>query len=450
MRLSEYRVPKSMVPDEALVSKLEEGIREARRGGFGIYHLDLLVLRARVRLLQGDAGAAERDARTALFGLAEPPSGGSPYDAPALDETAPPERRGIFPSPESGWPKLLAATHLECGYAWGEGDARQALAEALLLRAAQSLGRPDFVPARFDQLPADARALIDRARDQLTLCCALRERIRDPKREETERTLRRLEGGVLTEYDWEQPTFIQTGKEHYPQPKISSIEFTIDSPLGSFNKEEFMATLRDFIGSDISKIRIASIRPGSTMVTIEGDSETLSSIVEELQSPLRALHKSMREKGVTLITYTIEGRRYTICLQYKYSAFISYRHGDPDQNFARQLLQDLEAAGYKVAIDERDFSPSATFLEEMERCVKESRFTLAVISPRYFQSGNTQEEAIIRKVLDMGERKRRLVPLTIEKVEKPVWLYDIVGIDFTVTDPLVSPLERLKRTLEGP
>jgi predicted nucleotide-binding protein len=134
----------------------------------------------------------------------------------------------------------------------------------------------------------------------------------------------------------------------------------------------------------------------------------------------------------------------------QYDVFISYRRQEPDKAFARSLLRDLETAGYKVAIDERDFSANASFLEEMERCVKKSRFTLAVVSPRYFESGNCEEEAIICKVLDMGERKRRLIPLTIEKVEMPTWMYGIVGINFMDQDPIVPPLEKLKGTLGNP
>lgn len=126
---------------------------------------------------------------------------------------------------------------------------------------------------------------------------------------------------------------------------------------------------------------------------------------------------------------------------------VTYRHGDPDEAFARQALQTVEAAGFRAAIDERDFDPNATLLEEMERCIRESEYTLAVLSPRYLQSGNTTEQAIICKVLDMAERKRRLVPLVVEKVQMPVWLYDIVGIDFTKAKPLVDPFERLKQML---
>ena len=128
---------------------------------------------------------------------------------------------------------------------------------------------------------------------------------------------------------------------------------------------------------------------------------------------------------------------------YRYDAFISYRRQPTDQSFARQLVTDLEAEGYRVAIDERDFRPNETFLDEMERCVKESRFTLAVISPHYLDSGNCYEEGVICKVLDMKERRRRLVPLFLERVELPIWLYNITGVDFVDGGALVAPMQRL-------
>jgi hypothetical protein len=132
----------------------------------------------------------------------------------------------------------------------------------------------------------------------------------------------------------------------------------------------------------------------------------------------------------------------------EFDAFISYRRQDPDKAFARNLLKHLEAAGLKAAIDEH-FDPAATFLEEMERCIKESRYTLAVMSPRYLESGNCVEEAIICKVLDMAERRRRIIPLTIESVTMPTWLYNVVGINFTDPNPLVDPYAKLLAKLQN-
>lgn len=103
-----------------------------------------------------------------------------------------------------------------------------------------------------------------------------------------------------------------------------------------------------------------------------------------------------------------------------------------------------------MAVDARDFAANASFLQEMERAIRESRFTVAVISPRYLEGGNCEEEAIISKVLDMGDRRRRLIPLLIEPVSMPAWLYGIVGIDWTKPDPLVDPFDKLKATLGAP
>lgn len=133
-----------------------------------------------------------------------------------------------------------------------------------------------------------------------------------------------------------------------------------------------------------------------------------------------------------------------------YDVFISYRHGGHDAEFARELLANLERRGYRVAIDERDFPANASFLQEMERCIRQSRFTVAILSSRYFLSGHCEEEAIVCKVLDMGDRRRRLVPLLIEPVTMPAWLFGIVGINWTEADPLVDPFERLLSTLGPP
>jgi len=125
-----------------------------------------------------------------------------------------------------------------------------------------------------------------------------------------------------------------------------------------------------------------------------------------------------------------------------YDAFLSYRHAEPGKSHAAHILESLEARGLRVAIDVRDFAPNEHFLSEMERCIKESRFVLCIITSQYLGSDHTSEEAIISKTLDMAERRKRLVPLVFERVELPVWLHGLVGIDFTPA-ATVDPLDRL-------
>lgn len=169
--------------------------------------------------------------------------------------------------------------------------------------------------------------------------------------------------------------------------------------------------------------------------------------VKRYTYPMRAFAELLREFNHSSL---VESKESDMSTPYKYDVLISYRRQDPDKQFARDLLKKLETDGYKVAIDERDFDPSQTFVEELERCIKESRFTLAVISPRYLESGNCVEEAIICKVLDMSERRRRIIPLVIEQVTMPTWLYNIVGVNFTDIDPIVDPYERTKKALGNP
>ena len=61
-----------------------------------------------------------------------------------------------------------------------------------------------------------------------------------------------------------------------------------------------------------------------------------------------------------------------------------------------------------------------------------------MITAQYLASDHTSEEAIISKTLDMADRRKRLVPLVFERVELPVWLHGLVGIDFT-DSPLSNP-----------
>jgi hypothetical protein len=133
--------------------------------------------------------------------------------------------------------------------------------------------------------------------------------------------------------------------------------------------------------------------------------------------------------------------------RHAYDAFISYRHTEPDRGFALDLLEHLEEAGFKVAFDERDFRPNEPVIGEMERCILASRFTLCVVSPRYISSGFCSEEAEVCKTLDMEQRRRRLVPLFLERVALPSWFGGLVGIDFASSDTAFDPYVKVKSLL---
>lgn len=184
-------LPPSAIPNPP--AALADGLALARDCGFGIYHIDLLLERARWHLL----GCAPQDVLDDL--------------RMALDD-------GIPGNEQTGQPELLAATHAECGYAWGIAEGLQLRGEALLLQAAQTHGQSTFAPAQRATLSAAVLDLIAQAEACLTEALARWQPLHDPEPErpdqnfqldgkqynyraaETQRILTELAGGVLTNY----------------------------------------------------------------------------------------------------------------------------------------------------------------------------------------------------------------------------------------------------------
>ena len=105
----------SALPLTACETQLNAGLKIARVCGFGLYHIDLQLEFARLRLLKGDPSSA-------LAAIAE-----------ALDNSH-------AANAQTNDPPLLAATDPWCGYVWAIADGLQLRAAALLLQAAQTLG----------------------------------------------------------------------------------------------------------------------------------------------------------------------------------------------------------------------------------------------------------------------------------------------------------------------
>lgn len=175
---------------------ITDGLKIARDCGYGLHHIDLLLERARLHLLRGNAGAALDDIEVALD-------------------------TGVPASEETGQVELLAANHVECGYAWAIPTGLQLRAEAQLLRAAQIVGSPRSEPCAHNS-PAETRELIKQAESNLRNAMTRWKTLRDPEPTEdnnfvhprsgeqynyraakTYQVLVQLEGGMLTRYPLE-------------------------------------------------------------------------------------------------------------------------------------------------------------------------------------------------------------------------------------------------------
>jgi tetratricopeptide (TPR) repeat protein len=153
---------------KAIQASVNEGLRLAMNCGYNLLQIDLLLLRARALLSKGETTAALADIHAVLGMEGEEES---------------PRLRLSIPS-----------TDPNCGYAWGEARARHLRAEALLIRAREILDRALPSQTNPERLP-DVKAALSDAEEELTRCCRLRERLRDPALRATQQLMAALKSG---------------------------------------------------------------------------------------------------------------------------------------------------------------------------------------------------------------------------------------------------------------
>jgi len=118
----------------------------------------------------------------------------------------------------------------------------------------------------------------------------------------------------------------------------------------------------------------------------------------------------------------------------QYDVFVSYRRVSPDQEWVReQLVPALRHVGLKVLLDVDDFVPGRNLILEMTRANEESQRTLCVLSPEYFESGRMVQFESLTALADAPTgQDSRLIPMIVRPVALPVWLKNIVPVDWTV------------------
>jgi hypothetical protein len=115
---------------------------------------------------------------------------------------------------------------------------------------------------------------------------------------------------------------------------------------------------------------------------------------------------------------------------FMYDVFVSYSRHD-GQWVHDVLVPRLEAARLRVCIDDRDFTPAAWSLLEMERAVLQSRKTLLVLTPHYLDSEWTIFESVLAQTLDPAASQRRMLTLLLEPCSLPLRLSALVYLSFT-------------------
>ena len=90
-----------------------------------------------------------------------------------------------------------------------------------------------------------------------------------------------------------------------------------------------------------------------------------------------------------------------------------------DAAWAQWIAWQLEASNYTVVIQDWDFAPGVNFVHKMQEASTDTERTIAVLSPRYFQSSFTEAEWTAAFYRDASGEEGRLLPIRIENFKPP-------------------------------
>ncbi len=136
---------------------------------------------------------------------------------------------------------------------------------------------------------------------------------------------------------------------------------------------------------------------------------------------------------------------------FAFDVFISYRQRDPEMTWVRKVLVPrLEAYEVKPMIDVQHFRLGAPLIKEMERGVLQSRYTLVVATPAYFQSTFTEFENLLSQQLGLEQAKERLLVLMRETCELSLRLSYKLWLPMMSDEDVEQNLPRLADALRSP
>ena len=133
---------------------------------------------------------------------------------------------------------------------------------------------------------------------------------------------------------------------------------------------------------------------------------------------------------------------------YEYDAFISYTH-NPDKQWARKkLYKSLKAAGLKICLDEYSFRLGHAILDEMERAVEISRYTIGVFSPDYLESDFAGLENTMAKHLGLEKKQKRFIGVIHRECTPNLSDRIALMLDMTDDDEYENNIKRLAHSIK--
>ena len=128
------------------------------------------------------------------------------------------------------------------------------------------------------------------------------------------------------------------------------------------------------------------------------------------------------------------------------SIFISYSHND--KAFVKKLATDLRNAIHTVWIDETDISVGDSIIEKLSDAIKNVDFVVAIISSASVNSCWVQKELDLASNRELNENRIVLLPVLLNDVQLPGFLYGKFYLDFSKKDNYQEYLVKLLEKLE--
>jgi hypothetical protein len=112
-----------------------------------------------------------------------------------------------------------------------------------------------------------------------------------------------------------------------------------------------------------------------------------------------------------------------------------------------RLVPRLRADGLAVCLDDDCFRLGAPLILEMERAIVTSRYTIAVLTPGYVQSGFTELENVMAEHLGLERAERRLLAVMREPTEPRLGIRMRLLLDMTDDSRFEAAVLRLSEQL---
>ena len=168
---------------------------------------------------------------------------------------------------------------------------------------------------------------------------------------------------------------------------------------------------------------------------VGGDVATLTYSANPL--PLPTANVAQPPPGLATATPPADSTSATL-----YDVFVSYASAD-DQWVHDELVPALKGAGLRVCIDTDDFLIGMPIVDNIERAVNVSRYTVIVMTANWVASRWTDFEAQLVTTQDPGGKLRRLIPIMLIGCDPPLRISRLTFADFTNPARRPTALARL-------